>query len=77
MSPTIPYKNIVKNGVNGYLATTTEDWYSCLKNLIENTNLRKNIGEQAYKDFVPMFYIENNIDKIINSYKEIIANHRN
>ena len=77
VSPTTPYKSIVKNGVNGYLAATTEDWYSCFKNLIEKADFRKNIGEQAYKDFVPMFYIENNIDTIINSYKEIISNHKN
>jgi glycosyltransferase involved in cell wall biosynthesis len=44
-----PYTNIVKDGENGYLANSLEEWVDKLSMLIENKDLRKKIGEEAYK----------------------------
>lgn len=40
---------IVRNGIDGLLAETTEDWYQSLKKLIENDSYRKQIGEGGRK----------------------------
>ena len=38
-------KKIVIHGENGYLANTKSEWYYYLKKLIEDSQLRKNLGE--------------------------------
>lgn len=40
-------KEIVKDGVNGFLVTTKEEWVKKLSSLIENEELRKKIGKEA------------------------------
>lgn len=37
--------DIVQDGVNGYLASTTEEWVERLSLLVENTDLRRQIGQ--------------------------------
>lgn len=44
------FMRVINDGVNGFLADTTEEWKIALQNLIESQNLRKTIGENAYKD---------------------------
>jgi glycosyltransferase involved in cell wall biosynthesis len=47
MSPVGVNTEIIRDGENGMLATTTEEWISKLENLIESVELRNSIGEQA------------------------------
>jgi glycosyltransferase involved in cell wall biosynthesis len=42
-------KHIIKDGVNGYLAKTEEEWVEKIYNLIQDPNLRMNIGLQGRK----------------------------
>ncbi|GAB2502937.1 glycosyltransferase [Microbulbifer agarilyticus] len=49
MSSTENYIDVVKNGTDGLLATTQEDWYHHLKTLIQSPDRRKKIGANAYK----------------------------
>lgn len=46
---------IIKNGENGFLADNDEDWFSILGRLIEDENLRKQIGK-AGRDAVLVRY---------------------
>jgi glycosyltransferase involved in cell wall biosynthesis len=48
MSPTANYLDIIKNGEDGFIAETTEDWVKTLNNLIIDANLRQSMGVQAH-----------------------------
>jgi len=82
MTPTIAsltasYKNCIKDGINGFLALTKEDWAEKISLLIEDRKLRENIARKAREDFTKEFYINNCIYEIINIYNSIILEHKN
>ncbi len=47
MSPVGVNTSIVDDGINGFLAETPEEWESCLIRLLEDAELRKQIGEKG------------------------------
>jgi glycosyltransferase involved in cell wall biosynthesis len=57
------YSNVINNGVNGFLASSSKNWYDCIKNLIDNKELRKSMGESAYKDVYDNYQMKNNLQK--------------
>ncbi len=48
-SATDAFKYAIKNGQNGYLANTENDWYKYLDILIKNKTIRKNMGKLTFK----------------------------
>ena len=48
-SPTLPYKEIIRDGINGFLAYDGSDWYKYLKMLIDDAGLRVAITDRAYQ----------------------------
>lgn len=72
-SPIASYTSIVQNGVNGYIANTAEEWEKELQELIDCEDVRKRIGNKAYEDFVPAFYIGNEIEKDISYYEKVVC----
>ncbi len=40
----------IRHDENGYLASSTEEWTACLGKLVEDTELRRKMGAQAYID---------------------------
>jgi len=46
-SPFGEQKYIIRHGVNGFLATNDQEWYRYLKSLVENDDLRLEIGKRA------------------------------
>lgn len=63
MSPVGVNTTIVQNKINGYLCSTAHEWEEALIELIENPNLRKEIGQKGK-------------ETIINQYS-VIANRNN
>ncbi len=53
-------KSIVQSGVNGFLASTSEEWMEYLSLLIDNAALRKTMGEAGRKTVVEKFSVEAN-----------------
>ena len=49
-SATGSFKQLIKNGENGFLAENENDWYKYLTALIKDKKLRSQIGETARKD---------------------------
>jgi glycosyltransferase involved in cell wall biosynthesis len=45
MSPVGVNKEIIQHGINGFLATTEQEWEDCLSKLIESSELRQQIGD--------------------------------
>lgn len=58
MSPVGVNKDIIQNTDNGFLADTEDEWFSTLCTLIENTELRKSIGNKG-RETVESFYSVN------------------
>ena len=46
-SPTGPYQEAISPGVNGFLASSPEEWASALNLLISDAKLRHSVGERA------------------------------
>jgi glycosyltransferase involved in cell wall biosynthesis len=46
-SATAPYKEAITDGVDGFVASTTEEWVEKLRRLIEDASLRTMMGEKA------------------------------
>jgi hypothetical protein len=42
-----PYEDVLTNGQNGFLASTLDEWETCLVQLIENPSLRHKMGQKA------------------------------
>jgi glycosyltransferase involved in cell wall biosynthesis len=47
VSPIGVNRDIVEHGVNGYHATDTQEWVKCLQVLLDNANLRQQLGQAA------------------------------
>jgi processive 1,2-diacylglycerol beta-glucosyltransferase len=55
------YAKTVKDGEIGLLAdNNTQSWYSCLKKLVDDPNLRKDISEKSYNFVKNNYSMENN-----------------
>lgn len=54
------YKEIIKNGENGFLAKTEEEWFRYLDDLITDEEYRRRIGEAGYQTIVDGYQIQNN-----------------
>ena len=55
-------KDIIENGINGYLPVGHNEWINVLSKLIENDELRNKIGEQGRKTVVEK-YSKNTVKK--------------
>jgi glycosyltransferase involved in cell wall biosynthesis len=55
-SPLREYKDAIKNGVNGFVADTVDDWMSYIDSCMADKTLRDDIGREARAD------VENNWD---------------
>jgi len=68
MSPVGVNKEIIEHGVNGLLAGTTQEWVECISQLIENPNLRQQLGEAGRQTVVKTYSV--NANK--NHYLEVL-----
>lgn len=71
-SPVGINKELIRDGENGFLATTEEEWYENLSLLIDNPELRKKMGMRG-RDFVVRNYsFEVAAPKLISALKGLI-----
>lgn len=64
-------KNIVQDGINGYLADTKEEWIEKISRLIEDADMRKKIGLAGRKTVEEKYSVKACKDKYINIFKNI------
>ena len=44
------FKNVIKHNITGFLCSNNQEWFNTFETLIKDENLRKIIGENAYKE---------------------------
>ncbi len=71
MSPVGVNIDIVKHGVNGFLANDENEWFNTLCNLIDDENLRINIGKAGRKTVIDDYSVANWQKKIIDKLESL------
>ena len=69
-----PYQQAVNDGVDGFLCSSSDDWYKKLKMLSLDFELRKKIGKAGYKRTVKEAQIQNNIWRYAKFFKSVLTN---
>jgi glycosyltransferase involved in cell wall biosynthesis len=64
------YKELITHKVNGMLAYHEQDWYHSIKELLENKELRKSMGEKAYEN-IQEHTIQQNIERYTDFFRDI------
>ena len=75
ISPVGVNTDIVQDGANGFLATTQDEWYSKLKLLIEDSELRQQLGANARRSVEEKWSAFNELPQLINLLKDHAQNH--
>lgn len=57
-SPTSAFKYAIKNGENGFLAHNEDEWYTYLKKIVDYSEVRKTIGENAFADVMDKYSVK-------------------
>jgi L-malate glycosyltransferase len=63
---------IMENGVQGFLASTDDEWVESLLKLIDDVELRKRMGLAGRKTVEESFSVQANLPKYLNVFKTII-----
>jgi glycosyltransferase involved in cell wall biosynthesis len=51
-SPTAPFRNVIRHGMNGFVAVTEQDWYEHLSDLVKSLDKRADMAAQARQDVI-------------------------
>jgi glycosyltransferase involved in cell wall biosynthesis len=60
---------IIRDGENGILVRTPEEWVAALERLIDDPALRRRLGEQARRDAVAKYSIR----AVARDYRTVLA----
>ena len=71
VAPTKLYKQIVKDGVNGFVCEDGE-WFEKIEKLYLDKQLRKDIAEAAYKTACDIYLPERQTQAITDTYNSIL-----
>lgn len=66
------YEEVIENGKNGFLASTSDEWYNSLKTLIDDVKLRKQMGEEAYNTIVSKHTIQAHVKEYADLFKKVL-----
>jgi glycosyltransferase involved in cell wall biosynthesis len=65
-----PYETVVNHGENGLLASTPSEWAACLRQLIDNPDLRSRVGMQAYLTVARNWRLSNHAHEWRDAYQQ-------
>jgi len=69
MSPVGVNTEIIKHGINGFLASTKEEWIDCLSQLIDSKMLREKLGKAGRKTVEKKYSVTANQGKYLALFK--------
>lgn len=71
-SDVAPYRHVIEHGVNGWLASTSTDWFSHLESLIASAELRQSVGDAALNTVERDWLVTKNAERIREKLSEHI-----
>jgi len=74
MSPVGVNTEIIQDGVNGFLASSDEEWVEKLTLLIENPDLRQKLGKAGRQTVIEKYSVEANKHKYLEIFNGVINN---
>ncbi|MHB8260577.1 MAG: glycosyltransferase family 4 protein [Bacteroidia bacterium] len=72
MSPVGVNTEIIQHGKNGFLASTIEEWVTCLSQLIENADMRERIGKAGRQTVLEKYSVLSQQQNYLNAFKEVL-----
>ena len=75
-SPTEVYRACITHGSNGLLASSDNEWYKSLRQLITDSSLRQLIGKNAYEHVLQNYLPENIAEQAVCVYRDVLLDHR-
>jgi glycosyltransferase involved in cell wall biosynthesis len=68
------YQEVIKQGENGFLCKTADDWYNSIKYLIDHPDKRQQMGEQAFTDVSQDWTIQAHAGDYAEFFKKVVDN---
>jgi len=75
-SSTDTFKRCITHGVNGMLASSTDEWYTCIKALLDDRQLYKNIQKNAYEQAVESYSPQAVAKEALIAYQGILREYK-
>jgi len=72
-SPVGANTDIIQDGINGFLASTNEEWVAKLSQLIEDPELREKLGKAGRQTVVEKYSLEANKQKYLDLFTPVIS----
>ena len=66
------YEEVVKEGKNGFLAGSADEWYQSIKKMVDDKELRQKIGKEAFKTIEKDWTIQGNIKRYADFFKGLM-----
>jgi glycosyltransferase involved in cell wall biosynthesis len=66
------YREVIDDGVDGFLCKTADDWYNAIKKLLDDKDLRKSVGEKGYERMKSMRQSKDLVSKYCNFFKKVL-----
>jgi glycosyltransferase involved in cell wall biosynthesis len=73
LSPVGVNTEIVRHGINGFLASSEQDWFKFLSMLIDSKELRIKIGEAARKTIVAKYSLQSQLPVLISNLRALTS----
>lgn len=67
-----PYMDIIQPGINGFMASTIDEWYLHLSHLIQDADLRGMVGSQAFKTVQDQWLLTRKSSLWFDTYNRIL-----
>jgi glycosyltransferase involved in cell wall biosynthesis len=75
-SPTGPYRRAIRDGETGFLADRSEEWYTTLLRLVDDTALRLSVARAAHRDVLWRFGPLRRADTMVSALPQLHGNSR-
>lgn len=73
MSPVGVNSDIIKDGVNGFLASKTDEWVEKISMLIDDSSLRRKLGIAARKTVIDQYSVNSQKQVYLNAFNKLIS----
>ena len=73
MSPVGVNTEIIKDGINGFLASETDEWVEKITRLIENADLRTSMGKAARKTVIDHYSVESQKNRYLEYFSQLTS----